>query len=313
MNLLRAVVAGCGLVVAAVVLLRFEPGTTRGDILVEDPEVTARAVTWSDADWTSFADRVRWAGANGVDTLPIGRAMAEIGRTFVGTPYAASTLEVDGPERVVVNFQGLDCVTFVENTFALARFVREGGARLLDRRTEAEAAYERLLEDVRYRGGRLSGYPSRLHYFSEWIADNARRGRVEDIAEALGGIRDDEPIDFMTRHLDAYRQLSDSANVARIREAEVRLSSEGRRYIPQDDVAAAAHGIQDGDIIAATSTLPGLDVAHTGLALWVDGSLHLLHAPLVGDSVEISRLPLAERLVGITSQDGIMVARPRGN
>jgi hypothetical protein len=71
-----------------------------------------------------------------------------------------------------------------------------------------------------------------------------------------------------------------------------------------------AEGIRDGDIIAATSTVAGLDVAHTGLALWVDGALHLLHAPLVGDSVEISQLPLAERILELSGQDGIMVARP---
>jgi hypothetical protein len=54
----------------------------------------------------------------------------------------------------------------------------------------------------------------------------------------------------------------------------------------------------------------GLDVAHTGLALRIDGRLHLLHAPLVGDSVEISEVPLAERILDISGQDGIMVARP---
>ena len=56
--------------------------------------------------------------------------------------------------------------------------------------------------------------------------------------------------------------------------------------------------------------MPGLDIAHTGLALWVDGKLHLMHAPLVGTVVEISKLPLADRIQGIEGQDGIMVARP---
>jgi len=50
-------------------------------------------------------------------------------------------------------------------------------------------------------------------------------------------------------------------------------------------------------------------VAHTGIALWRGGRLHLLHAPLVGKSVEISVLPLAERIVELKTQDGIMVAR----
>jgi hypothetical protein len=35
-----------------------------------------------------------------------------------------------------------------------------------------------------------------------------------------------------------------------------------------------------------------------------------MHAPLVGSVVEISEVPLAERLQRINAQDGIMVARP---
>jgi hypothetical protein len=83
-----------------------------------------------------------------------------------------------------------------------------------------------------------------------------------------------------------------------------------RWYIPESRIGAVAAHIQNGDVIAATSTVEGLDVAHTGFAVWREGKLHLLHAPLVGRSVEISDLPVAERILGITSQDGIMVARP---
>ncbi|HUF76813.1 MAG TPA: N-acetylmuramoyl-L-alanine amidase-like domain-containing protein [Longimicrobiales bacterium] len=266
--------------------------------------------TWDDEDWTVFEAKVRQAAERGLDTVPIGTAMAEIGRTFVGTAYVPQTLEVQGPEGLVIDFGGLDCVTFVENAFALARFVRLGGEGLLGDRPTAEAAYAALLTELRYRDGEIDGYPSRLHYFSDWIADNARRGLVVDIGADLGGVVDHEPIDFMTTHTEAYRQLADPANVERVREAEERLSAAGRTYVPQDRIAGVAERIRDGDIIAATSTVAGLDIAHTGLALWVDGTLRLLHAPLVGDSVEISEVSLAERIQRISGQDGIMVARP---
>jgi hypothetical protein len=265
---------------------------------------------WLDDDWAIFESTVRQAAARGLDTAPLGTAIAEIGRTFVGTAYVPQTLEVEGPEGLVINFRGLDCVTFVESAFTLARFVKAGGAALLGDRPAAEARYEALLTELRYRDGVIDGYPSRLHYFSDWIADNARRGLVVDLGVDLGGVRDDEPVDFMTTHPDAYRQLADAANVARVREAEARLSAAGRTYVPQERIAEVADRIRDGDVIAATSTVPGLDIAHTGLALRIDGRLHLLHAPLVGDSVEISEVPLAERIRGISGQDGIMVARP---
>ena len=266
--------------------------------------------TWPDEDWAIFEARVREAAGRGLDGAPIGSAIAEIGRTFVGTAYVPQTLEAEGPEGLVINFRGLDCVTFVENAFALARFVRGGGAELLDDRPAAEAVYARLLTELRYRDGEIEGYPSRLHYFSDWIADNARRGLVVDLGAELDGAVDREPVDFMTTHTDAYRQLADAANVSRVREAEERLTAQGRTYVPEDRIASVASRIRDGDVIAATSTVAGLDVAHTGLALWVDGTLRLLHAPLVGDSVEISEVSLAERILAISGQDGIMVARP---
>jgi len=273
-------------------------------------EAGATLGSWDDTDWEAFESKVRWAAAEGVDTLSVGRAMVELGRSFVGTPYVPQTLEAEGPERLVIDFGGLDCVTLVENVLAMARFIRASGVELLSDRAVSEDRYESLLAEVRYRDGSIDGYPSRLHYFSDWVADNTRRGLIDDVSDDLGGILDTEPIDFMTTHAEAYRQLAEPEHVALVREAEVRLTAVGRHFVPEGRIAEVAHRISDGDIIAATSTVSGLDVAHTGLALWLDGALHLLHAPLVGDSVQISEVPLADRILRIEGQDGILVARP---
>jgi hypothetical protein len=265
---------------------------------------------WSDTDWRVLDTKVRWAVAQRLDTLPIGTAIARLGETFVGTTYTPGTLEAPGPERIVVNLHELDCVTFIENMLAMTRFIREDGVAALVDRPAAEARYARYLEEIRYRGGHLEGYPSRLHYFSEWLSDNASRGRLRLLARELGGVPDTEPLGFMSAHPTAYRQMADPGVPAAIRAMEQRLNAgPARWYIPEVRIAAVADQIRDGDIIAATSTLPGLDVAHTGIALWKDGQLHLLHAPLVGKAVEISALPLAQRILDIKSQDGIMVAR----
>ena len=134
---------------------------------------------------------------------------------------------------------------------------------------------------------------------------------MRDVTPELGGVLDDEPIDFMTTHTDAYRQLADPANVAQVRATEEELSARGRSFIPEARIAGVADGIQNGDIIAATSTVGGLDVAHTGLALWVDGTLTTsCTRPLIGDSVQISEITLAERIQRIEGQDGVIVSRP---
>ena len=157
----------------------------------------------------------------------------------------------------------------------------------------------------------MAEYPSRLHYFSEWIGDNDAMGLVRDVSRELGGVAENEAIDFMTTHADAYRQLGeDPAFLGELRAIEARLSAEPRYYIPEGRIAMVEAGIRDGDIIAATSTVAGFDIAHTGIALWRDGRLHLLHAPLAGGVVQISEAPLAERVQRISGQDGVMVPQP---
>lgn len=267
--------------------------------------------SWAAQDWQVFRQKARWAEAQRLDTLEMGAAVARMAGTFVGWTYTPQTLEVAGPERVVVNLAELDCVTFIENVLALVRFQgRYGSVDAVDPEV-ARAHYEGLLEEIRYREGALVGYTSRLHYFSEWLTNNQARSLVALRTAELGGVVDAEPIDFMSTHPSAYPALAESTEaVAAIRDVENRLNALPRLYIPEALVGQIAPRIREGDLIAATSTVNGLDIAHTGIAILVDGELHLLHAPLVGRVVEISEAPLADRILGIGSQDGIMVATP---
>ena len=270
----------------------------------------------TERDWAIAAGTVAWARGQGLHALPVAEVVAILGTTFVGAPYEPGTLELPGPERLVVNLRTFDCVTFVEQVLVLAHLVRDAGV-------EADAApdspqgqafrdrYRALLTELRYRDAAIDGYVSRLHYFTEWMDHAVARGFAEDVTESLGGEVDPRPIHFMTSNAHAYRQLDeDPGLLPGIREVEARLSEGERRFLPQDRIRQAESGIRSGDIIAAVSTLDGLDIAHTGFALLHQGRIHLLHAPLVGDSVEISERPLAERIQGIQGQKGIRVLRP---
>lgn len=278
-----------------------------------DPEATVRLLRpreGTEGDWEILRAKVSWAWEEGLDSLPMGEAMVRLGLSFVGTRYTPGTLELTGPETLVVNLQELDCVTFVENVLASARFIRLAGPEILESELETKALYRRLLREGRYRGGRVDGYPSRLHYFTEWILDNEAKGMVRELTAELGGVEDLRALDFMSQHPEAYRQLANPLNLRAIQELEFYLSGLIRYRIPEEEIPAWTTWIENGDIIAATSTVEGLDVAHTGLAIWQNGSLHLLHAPLVGEAVEVSTLPLADRLLRIQGQDGIRVVRP---
>jgi hypothetical protein len=259
-------------------------------------------VTAEPLDSLIFEEKMAWAREQGLSEMSRGDAIVALGRTFVGSPYTPGTLELDGPERLVVNLRELDCVTFIEVVLAMVRILQDGRSDY--------ASFQQELVRIRYRDGTLAGYPSRLHYFSEWISNNESKQIVRDVTAEIGGQARAGGIGFMSAHRDAYRQMQDPAVVGEIEQIEARLSGETRYFIPQDAIAAHAAGIRNGDIIAATSTLDGLDVAHTGIAVWVGSQLHLMHAPLVGTVVEISPRPLAERIRGISAQNGIMVARP---
>ena len=290
-------------VLAALLLVQPVPHVaTTGD--------TIPGTTWTREDWRIFDKTIRWAHGQRLDTIPVGRRIALIGQHFVGTTYTPGTLEGPATERLVINFRAFDCVTFVENALALADFVGARGDRLLAQPRKARATYEAGLRRLRYRGGVLDGYPSRLHYFSEWLADHAAAGFLELVTADVGAVPDNRPINFMTLHAAAYRQLADSASLEAIRAVEARLNAgPARFYIPKEQVLAAEPAIHDGDVLAMTSALPGLDVAHTGLAVIVDGRPHLLNAPLVGKNVELSPLPLAEHLAARSKQTGVMIGR----
>jgi hypothetical protein len=297
------------LVAGASFLLGCEPAGDAG--VAPDAEaasVSSRASEYPDPEgaWevhrSDFDGYLARARAEGVSERPIGERMTALGAYFVGLPYVAHTLEMAGPERLVVNLKELDCVTLVENALALAHAVRAD---------DSFSDFLARLEEIRYRDGRLDGYTSRLHYFSDWLLDAERKGLVRNVTREIGGEPFEKPIHFMTTNREAYRQLRDDpALVDAMRGVEERLNREELFWIPERRIAEVAPRIREGDIIAITTRIEGLEISHTGLATWVDGRLHLLHAPDVGQPVEISQRPLADRIRAQRQQTGIMVARP---
>lgn len=281
-------------------------------VLLVTPVPLAAQGRWDARDAEIFAARVRWGVKERLDTLPLGEAVVRVGLTFVGTPYQAQSLEQPGPEQVVVNFRGLDCVTFVETVLALTRFIRQDGVALLATPENAHQRYEEYLKALRYRGGVVDGYASRLHYFSEWISEGVAAGRLTLVTPQLGGIPTWLGINFISTHAGAYPALRDTTLITRIVAVESHLSDEGPvAILPKGWITPeVAVAIRPGDIIAMAATIPGLDIVHVGFAVRKDGEVHLLHAPLAGGNVEVSERPLAQRLLRLKGQAGIIVARP---
>lgn len=228
-------------------------------------------------------------------------------RQFIGRPYVAYTLEVSDPETLVVNTRQLDCTTLVENVTALTLCAYRNLYTYRD--------YQNALVSMRYRGGIIDGYPSRIHYFTEWITENSRAGIVTEIQQpnppftALQMVK----VDYMSKHPQSYKALRLHPEfVSEIRQMEQRVSGQQFRYIPKSDVTNTSllrETIQNGDIIAITCQKPGLDIAHLGFAVWRNDGLHLLNASQLHKRVVEEPMTLGEYLSKHPSHTGIRIIR----
>ena len=243
---------------------------------------------------------------------PLGRAAVRVGEMAAGTPYEAQTLEAyirsggdpSSLEPLALSLTRFDCVTLVEACLAVGRVAAGSGPA-------SWQSFGREVERMRYRSGERRGYGSRLHYFSEWIADGERRGLVRDLGEELGGVEDARPLRFMSSHRDSYPALARADVYREIAAVERRLDGRPRRVVSTARIAEVAGRIESGDVLAFATAIPGLDVTHAAFAYRDEsGVLRVLHAPLSGGVVEVTGATLEEYVTAIRRSTGILIARP---
>jgi hypothetical protein len=264
----------------------------------------------SRTDDSIFTANVALAKTRGIDKMPIGLAVAESGKLFLGSPYVGGTLDRDSLNEVlVVDLHEFDCVTFYENAFAFARALKlHTHPALKD--------FEEQLALLRYRAGIRNGFASRLHYSTDYFFDAAKKNVLlpsTDLARPSPVVNDDRTIDFMSSHRSSYAQLrSSQTNFRAIVGVEAAMAHRGGfLYIPKDRIASIESSIETGDIIGITTNIKGLDCSHTGIAVRMpDGQIHFMHASSLHHEVIISDEPLAEYLTHSNSQTGIIVNRP---
>jgi len=230
-----------------------------------------------------------------------GELMLNVGRYFLGFPYVSDTLETEGEETLVINLRGFDCFTLAENVVVLARLIKGGGCTFED--------YAATLENIRYRNGMLNGYSSRLHYFSDWLLDNEQKGIVKDITDEMGGKQFLKEINFMTMHRGNYSGLNTDKSYREMVVVEKNMSRRSLYHIQKAELRQFENLIENGDLIAVTTSIEGLDVVHVGLAIRVRGRIHLLHASEVEKKVVISDDTLYRYLSKRKTMTGIIVGR----
>lgn len=243
----------------------------------------------------TFAQKMDLPGSSN-----IGTQVLRMGESFLGQPYVASTLEGNPTERLVCKFDGLDCTTLVESSVALAIAKSE---------SLNYEGYKTELTKLRYRDGVIDGYPSRLHYILDWVYENEKRGRLEDITAKIGGVPYTKEINFMSNHASLYQPLAATEVWEKIKEQENKINSREHSYIPKADIQRTEPMLHDGDIVAFTSSVEGLDVNHMGIITKIGNRAYLLHASFALKKVILSSVPLAEYVASVPKHTGMIVAR----
>lgn len=272
----------------------------------------------------SVAPSYSVAQAQTADTLLVKRLLTEarqlpattnltlhFARKFIGVPYVAHTLEVNNKEQLVVNMRQLDCTTLVENVVALTLCVQHKKYGVSD--------FMNMLKQLRYRNGKIDGYASRLHYFTDWIADNSLMGFVTERQTPNPPFTAVQTINvgYMSTHPQAYDALrKDASLVPVIKAQEKKLNGKKYRFIPKSQVTnsqALRQAVNDGDIIAITCNKQGLDIAHLGFAVWRKDGLHLLNASQIHKKVVEEPMTLGQYLQKHPSHTGIRIVRINNN
>ncbi len=272
---------------------------TKGDIQKED--ILTYHVKLSRPDSLKLANFQQIASENKLAEKSIPEIQMVVADWFLGTPYVGGTLDINKDEQLIVNLQGLDCVTFVENVSAMGMCIKSN-------KFSNEKYFEKL-RTIRYRDGKINGYVSRLHYFTDWLLNNQSKGLISIVSNDFGDADFNASVSFMSQNPQYYKPLSDSIVLAEIKDTEKRVSAANLKMVSEEHLENVENLIKEGDIIAIATTIKGIDIAHTGIAKHLNGRLHFIHASSAKGKVVISEKPLSEYLKSIKTDTGVLIAR----
>lgn len=270
-------------------------------------EHLSQSITFKGAD--RFRQIMEKAARENWRSLPMGQRVAKFAMELRGIPYVSYTLEIDNRvESASVNFNGLDCWTFFELAFGLARTIE------IPKANHTPSDLLREIEWTRYRGGFCHGnYLDRIHYLAEWYFDNEARGNIEPMTKRIAPTEriTNRKVQEMTVLWKSYRYLRNNPSLLPdMREHEKRIERYPFYFIPKDRVRSAEPKIQSGDIIGIVTRHHGAFCSHVGLAMRAgDNVCHFMHASKNYKKVVIDK-SISGYLGDFSSHAGIIVARP---
>lgn len=193
-------------------------------------------------------------------TPEFGARVTALARLSLGTPYAGGPLG-EGPEGKydtdpLVDLAHVDCVTFVEQTLALAN------------EPDYEAAVD-LLQHIRYEEGRVD-FEARNHFMiTDWIAHN---GFCKDVTAELG-----VPTEAVTRTIRRHHYFTKYHEAPELG-ADTPDETRTLQYLPAAHVPGAVERMPSPALVLFIGKLDWLFVLHCGFFVRDGDKDLLIHA-----------------------------------
>ncbi|QUY49617.1 DUF1460 domain-containing protein [Serratia plymuthica] len=225
-----------------------------------------------------LAKRATWpAGQDNGQTINL------ISQQFLGTPYVANRLtgSQSTPEKLVIDFRGLDCFTYIDYVDALSK-------------SHNQAEFVQRLIQTRYAHSDIS-FQQRKHFFTDWA--QVAKTNVTDITAQLSP-RAVTLVKNLNQKADGGSYLPGLKNVQR-----------SITYLPSDmiDDKVLAQ-LRTGDYIGIYTNLAGLDVTHTGIFIMTENGPVLRNASSHQENMKVVDSPFMDYVI---NTPGIVVLRAK--
>jgi len=221
---------------------------------------------------------------------------------FLEIPYVGFTLEKE-PEQLIINLRELDCTTLVETVLALSKTVKDGDPTF--------DKFKKNLQIIRYRDGVITDYSDRLHYTTDWLYENEKKGLVRNITQESGGIEHKVNLYVMSTNHEKYKQLKGKPELTeKIKNIEQEATKRKNFRIPAADIEKNRASFKNGDMVCFVTKMGGIDISHVAFIYFQGDKLTFIHASSGEMKVVIEKETLMNYALKSKNGNGIMVARP---
>ncbi|CAG9436710.1 DUF1460 domain-containing protein [Providencia alcalifaciens] len=214
-------------------------------------------------------------------SLSQGDLLSRISAKFLETPYLANTLIGDREQQevLVVNFEGVDCFTYLDYVLALSQ-------------SEDESSFLSELAKVRYKNAEVN-YFHRKHFFTDWFAEYPKN--AVDVTSTL-------TLNTITINKKLNRKSDGNEYIKGLGVIPRKIT-----YIPGSLITqSVVNNLQEGDFVGVYTPIDGLDVSHTGLVIKKNGEVFYRNASSLSKNKKVVDTPFIEYM---RLKPGIIVLR----